>query len=102
MSLTFTATIIAILALLMGTVSISAWKGTLTVLPLVVLIPGLSVLVAVLSLAVRVDSPLLPFVVFGMMAVGIALTGLAFGWVAADIVAHRRRRNRSQDGVETE
>ena len=50
MSLTFTATIIAILALLMGTVSISAWKGTLTVLPLVVLIPGLSVLVAVLSL----------------------------------------------------
>ena len=102
MSLTFTATIIAILALLMGTVSISAWKRTLTVLPLVVLIPGLSVLVAVLSLAVRVDSPLLPFVVFGMMAVGIALTGLAFGWVAADIVAYRRRRNRSQDGVETE
>ena len=101
MSLAFTATMVAILALLMGSMSWSVWRGTLPAMPWVALIPGLSIAVSVLFLAVRTGHLLLPFVVAFMIVAGIALIALAAGAVAADYIGHRRRtRNQSAQEVE--
>ena len=53
MSIASTATMIVILALLMGTVSISAWRKTLTTPSMTVLVPALTIMVSALSLFIR-------------------------------------------------
>ena len=101
MSLAFTATLVAILALLMGSLGWSVWRKTLTAMPWVLLIPGLSIAVSVLSLVVRTRDPLLPVVVLFMVVAGVALIALSVGWVVTDYVGARRRgRDQSAEDVE--
>ena len=100
-------TIVAIIALsiLMAMVSVAAWMRTLTSPPLLVLIPAVTCAVAVLSLLVRAESPLLPALAILMAAAAVVLIGFSIGWAVITILDQRNRdsvKTSRPDGVETE
>lgn len=100
-------TIVAIIALsiLMAMVSVAAWMRTLTSPPLLVLIPAVTCAVAVLSLLVRTENPLLPVLAILMAAAAVVLIGFSIGWAVITILDQRNRHSgkaNQLDGVETE
>ena len=100
--------IIALFALigLMGMVSVAAWMKTLTSPPLLILLPAITCLVALLSMLVRVDSPLLPALAITMAVAVLSLIAFSMGWMVASFLDERRRndsqRGGNPDGVEIE
>ena len=91
---------------LMGMVGVAAWMRTLTSPPLLILLPAITCLVALLSMLVRVDSPLLPALAITMAIAVLSLMGFSMGWLVVSILDERRRDNSRHgsdpDGVEVE
>ena len=99
MSLTFTATIIVMLAFLMGTVTWSVWKGTLTSRPVLVMLPALAISIAAISLVVEAGNSLLPWAVILMTvsASGLLLSSAAL--MVMEAVAQRHRKPKHEDDM---
>ena len=100
-------TIIAIggLVALVVMTSVGMWKKALTHPILLISIPTVAFLVAVLSLVIRADSPLLVELTITMVFSALCLMFFSAWWIVADIIDQRRcsaweRENKASAGTE--
>ena len=93
------------LAILMAMVGLSAWNKTMTSRPVLLLLPAITISVAVSSMLVEAKSPLFPVLVISMCVAAVTLMLTSITLMVIEFIRSHRPDPKSDDepcSVETE